>query len=467
MSGRGRLVPRGRRDHGEANTQDATALPPYEPPSYPLNVGAKRALDSLAARQDTAKYKNHLKRAIHNVTYCAVEPADRLYSRQKKLKQQAEKRRQPGRENEEKTDAEMHDEEYAEDFEKKVDQLTIKAEKALRELIDFSDELALHEQVLKDVNEQIPAPVILPSAETRRLRRRAQDEDDAEVEEEEVDQDAEAPAEDVEILSAIEILKNLKEDHKTAYAEKTMRAKYASNNDYLGFKRQVHDARHPGPDAPPLPRASTWFPEEAGDIQRNHGAARRRRTANSGLANSDEDSDDDVQIAGITNSLKCPLTIRLMVHPLSNHVCKHNFEKDAILSYLQAEGVSFPEGARGRGPRGPKKVKCPQSGCEAMIGEADFFEDQLLIRQVRRAAREEAGDFDDDDENYGPRGSQRNAVPIDDFDVTQDIDEDDGETRRQTLLRIKHERLSSRGLSKGPSAQESSPEPDEDEIEAV
>lgn len=106
-----------------------------------------------------------------------------------------------------------------------------------------------------------------------------------------------------------------------------------------------------------------------------------------------------------------------------------------------------------------------------MIGEDDFFEDQLLIRQVRRAAREEAGDFDDDEEdNYAPRGSQRNAEPIDDYDITQDIDEDEDEDekRRQNLLKIKRERLSSRGLSMAPSsAQGTSSEPDEDEIEAM
>lgn len=227
MSSRGRLVPRGRRDDPVVGIPTVTALPPYEPPSYPLTAGAKRALDNLAVRQDTAKYKSHLKKAIHNVTYSAVEPADRVHARQKRIKQQAEKRRQPGREHEEKTDAEMHEEEYAEDFEKKVDQLTTKAEKALRELIDFSDELALHDQILKDVNEQIPAPVVPPSAEVRRLRRRARDEDDteAEVEEDDHEQEDDAPEADPEILSALEIFRKLKEQHETSYAAKTMRAK--------------------------------------------------------------------------------------------------------------------------------------------------------------------------------------------------------------------------------------------------
>lgn len=102
-----------------------------------------------------------------------------------------------------------------------------------------------------------------------------------------------------------------------------------------------------------------------------------------------------------------------------------------------------------------------------LLEERDFFTDQLLVRQVKRAAREAAGELDEDDddlEDNRPRGTQRNRPePVDDYD---DVVSD--EERRQTIARVKRE-MSSHGpsLTHGRTRDISSPEPDEDEIVAV
>lgn len=95
--------------------------------------------------------------------------------------------------------------------------------------------------------------------------------------------------------------------------------------------------------------------------------ARRRRLA----ANDAEETDDDVVIARATTNLKCPLTLQMFEVPYSNNVCKHSFEKSAIIEYYNENAVVFgqpQQGGRRRGqaPQGPKKVKCPALGCEAV-----------------------------------------------------------------------------------------------------
>lgn len=128
---------------------------------------------------------------------------------------------------------------------------------------------------------------------------------------------------------------------------------YGDSNDYKNFKRIVHDAQNHGEDAPPVPHASTWFPDEA-----NSSASRRRRNNTTDNANNgDEDSDDEIVIESATTNLKCCLTLRYFEEPYSTNICPHTFEKTAIIEYYQSNGVVF-------GGDGVKRFKCPQSGCD-------------------------------------------------------------------------------------------------------
>lgn len=139
------------------------------------------------------------------------------------------------------------------------------------------------------------------------------------------------------------------------------------NNDYRGFKQTLHDALHPGDDAPPVPHPSTWFPTDPTD---KAAGSRSRRLGNStDNMNNASDEDDDVIIASATTNLKCPLTLQMFVEPYSNTVCKHTFEKAAIIAYHHDNAVAFAQPGQRRGhraPEGPKQVKCPQLGCEAV-----------------------------------------------------------------------------------------------------
>jgi E3 SUMO-protein ligase NSE2 len=160
-------------------------------------------------------------------------------------------------------------------------------------------------------------------------------------------------------------------------------SRYAENNDYIGFKRIIHDAQHPGDNAPPVPPASSWFPDEA--TSGNPSAARRRRLATQAdntENGDDDDDDDDIQMTAVVSSLKCPLTLQTFKEPYSNRICKHTFEKSAILQFHRENGVAFADpshgGRRGRGvPAGPKQLRCPERGCDA-VSQKTFQDTKIL-----------------------------------------------------------------------------------------
>ena len=158
-------------------------------------------------------------------------------------------------------------------------------------------------------------------------------------------------------------------------------------NDYRQFKQVVHDAQHPGDDAPPVPRARTWFPEE----NANQGSSSRRRRNNTtdNTSNAD-DSDDDIVISRATTNLKCPLTLRIFEEPFTSNKCKHTFEKKAILEYIQNSGTHFANPGQPR--RGAKQAKCLQTGCDVVsrnprsvggIAKANLFSDAWTRRLLR------------------------------------------------------------------------------------
>ncbi|KUJ12282.1 uncharacterized protein LY89DRAFT_652687 [Mollisia scopiformis] len=427
-------APRGRGRESRAPARQQHDLPPYEPPACPLTVDAKRKLDDLRTNRSTAKYANHIKTALKTVSESAARCNERLTDRKEAVAKAAEKRKGKGIEDANKSQAEIDEENYVRQFSKQVKTGTEKADIAVRELIDLGDELAVQDTILREVDENITA------APAPRPARRQRD-----GEEEDAENEADAPADDPEIMSAIELLKKAKEDYARQYQAKSLMQRYADHNDYKGFKRQVHDAQHTGQDKPPLPRASAWFPEE-----------------NGGNA---EESDDEVIIESSTTALKCTFTLQYFEVPYSNNKCPHTFEKTAIVDYINVQGTTFVEA---NGQRGVKKANCPQSGCDKMLSLDDFYEDRIILRQVQRAKNANARqDYDDDDDDDGedhaaPRGTQRNRPErIDSDDDTMDVDEG---TARKNLAKFKREQT--RGLSIAPShaAAESS---EDEEIEVM
>ena len=126
---------------------------------------------------------------------------------------------------------------------------------------------------------------------------------------------------------------------------------YAANNDYIGFKRTIHDALHPGDDAPPMPNASTWFPESPRTVNTT--------TRNAGRQPAGADDDDDVDVLSERISIKCPITLVPMKDPVTSTKCPHSFERSAILDMLDRSAIRVG-GSNRRGVQdGQKAVQCP------------------------------------------------------------------------------------------------------------
>jgi septal ring factor EnvC (AmiA/AmiB activator) len=194
---------------------------------------------ALNVTQDTAKYKKHLKNSLESITNSAVEATDHLVDAREKLRRHVERRAQraEGGEDEDgngegkKTEAEVKAEQRAAMLEERVPGLTVESEKALREIIDYADELARQGGVLEGVVRRA-AEASLRANEARRQRQRqrhqAENSDDEDAEEDvDADGDVEMMDPEVAILSPLELLKAAKEEDEAAYEARTMRSRYA------------------------------------------------------------------------------------------------------------------------------------------------------------------------------------------------------------------------------------------------
>ncbi|KFY66484.1 hypothetical protein V496_02055 [Pseudogymnoascus sp. VKM F-4515 (FW-2607)] len=421
MSSRRRLVSRTNQDAApsspaprtQASSSSRSALPPYEPPAHPLTFLAKQQLNMLVDDTDYGKYRKHLATAITTLSNATVESNDTLTLARMKLERQVERRRaresqrEDGEEEIEKTEEEVAMEERVAKLEVEVERLTQEAEMATRELIDYSEELKRQEGLIRGVAQKAAnAPGPRPN---RRRRRGAGDSDDdnsddPDFENPEADAAADAP-------SITELLAEAQAAAAAQYAAQSMRARYADNNDYQTFKKHVHDASHHGTNAPPLPPSSAWFPSAA-----EAGAQGRSRR---GAADNGEESDEDLVFAGAVSSLKCPLTLKLFEVPYSNHVCRHTFEKSALLEMFERGATVFYENSQARGRnRGPgvRKLKCPSSGCDVMLELGEFYEDEMVKRQVKRAKAAEAAEGESEGEEEG------RAVDVDMDSKDQEFD---------------------------------------------
>jgi E3 SUMO-protein ligase NSE2 len=133
----------------------------------------------------------------------------------------------------------------------------------------------------------------------------------------------------------------------------------------------VHDALHPGENQPPVPHASTWFPE---DNPKESAGTRRRRNNTTDNTHNAESSEDEIEMTGVTFNMKCPLTLQTFKEPYSNNICRHTFEKSAFMEYFNSSATVFvapgqPRSNRGQAPQGTRQAKCPQSGCEKVRSE--------------------------------------------------------------------------------------------------
>ncbi|EIW80950.1 hypothetical protein CONPUDRAFT_56154, partial [Coniophora puteana RWD-64-598 SS2] len=140
------------------------------------------------------------------------------------------------------------------------------------------------------------------------------------------------------------------------FNSKTSRQKYASSNDYVKFKQGVFETQNPDMAIPPI---NAFIPKEDGD---------------------ESDDDDDLEIGGVTQDYKCPISLTLLVNPMASRVCNHSFSAVAIREYL-----------------GRATKPCPATGCNAQISMNDVHPDRDLEKKVRLVARRAQREQDDSD----------------------------------------------------------------------
>ncbi|KIJ64447.1 hypothetical protein HYDPIDRAFT_28392 [Hydnomerulius pinastri MD-312] len=147
--------------------------------------------------------------------------------------------------------------------------------------------------------------------------------------------------------------------HKmTEFRNKTTRQKYASTDAYVQFKQGIYEVQNPGLAIPPI---NDLVPREDGDAS---------------------DDDDELEIGGVTQDYKCPITLVILENPMTSEVCKHSYSEVAIRDYLKS--------ARGGKP-------CPASGCNNKITMDQLKADKDLEKRVKLAARRAQRQEEDSD----------------------------------------------------------------------
>ncbi|MCJ1436000.1 hypothetical protein MMC27_005378 [Xylographa pallens] len=434
------------------NPQEDHLPPIYQAPAHPLNDSAQRALQNLLRAHDLQRLKSHLKAVNDTLSNAAADINDRSYQRQVRLQKAKAKRQQHGLDD---TEEDQQREKAYEKMKAEVQDLTTKMEQKVRETIDAEAHVQAVEEVLGEVQGNVVAGggIIAPTQSTLgasqfRQRRRAVGSDS----EEEDDATSDGGQEHV---GPTGLLKRKLEEHDTRYEGLTLRTRYAQHNSYVHFRRLVHDATHPGTDAPPLPNASTWFPSDPRDSHQSGQAPTERSI-------SPQDEGSDIEIASERITVKCPLTLLPMRDPLTSKKCPHSFEKVAILDMLsRSTNWVGGTGRRGGGTQ-ERAMKCPV--CEVMLTTSDLYTDSVLIRKIKRLQAAQAADGDDDlddsivsRQRQTPRGTQRPGG------LEVGSDDEDIDTRISSAPRVKSERAVSRSFTIGADDENEDDEAEEDE----
>ncbi|KAG2070399.1 hypothetical protein BDR04DRAFT_1054203 [Suillus decipiens] len=143
------------------------------------------------------------------------------------------------------------------------------------------------------------------------------------------------------------------------FNDRTTRKKYGSSEQYVQFKQGIFEVQNPGENIPPI---NDFIPREEGD---------------------ESDDDDDLEIGGVTQDFKCPITLTMLVNPMKSSTCGHAFSGDAIRDYLK------------KGP--PSGKSCPSAGCSQKLTMAMLVADSSLEKRAKLAARRAQRDDDDSD----------------------------------------------------------------------
>ncbi|CAD6563537.1 MAG: hypothetical protein ASARMPRED_000026 [Alectoria sarmentosa] len=398
------------RPSGTSNRQRTgpIPLPTYQPPQNPLNENAIRAIQDLHRNHKLDSLKLRLNAAHNHLAGAAVDINDRLVA-QIALHEKSRARREKQGSQDDNGEGERVMDEKRE----RTDELTNRLESGVRKIIDAKFEVEGVEKALRELETNVannrgaitPTQSTLGASQFRNRRGRGGNADD---EDGEFEDDTQSGGENG---SAMEFIKRKIREQKSTYQNETMSFRYAQNNDYVGFKKLVYDAQFPGDDAPPMPHSSTWFSDQSPDSSAPHtrGAATAAAAGNPPTGN-----DDDLAVASERISIKCPITLLPMKDPVTSTKCPHSFEKEAILSMINASDVRVDGGGR-RGAGGKKAMQCPV--CTVMLTTDDVAANPVLVRKIKRIqaaedARIQDDSDDDDDDVRAPAGGRPRAEEI-------------------------------------------------------
>ncbi|KAG9087341.1 hypothetical protein FS749_002986 [Ceratobasidium sp. UAMH 11750] len=143
------------------------------------------------------------------------------------------------------------------------------------------------------------------------------------------------------------------------YKSQTARQKYAKSKAFKTFVEAIWESGH----SEAMPPVIQFLPREDGDA---------------------EDSDDDMEVGGVTQDYKCPITLQIYTNPLTSTVCGHTFSAEGIKEFL----------------KGKSSDKCPGTGCNQRISMSVLKLDRGIqkksIAAKRRAEQNEEGETDSD-----------------------------------------------------------------------
>jgi len=365
--------------------------PPYEPPAFPLNEAARRALVEISDNREARRYDQHLAKSASYLRESVGAINDVLIQRRTQVANWAERRNARGET--ERALGETQAEERLKELESLIPKFTDEHEEALRHLIFWRAELEDEKLVFAEVQEKAAAQQPRPEKQPKPKRPRDDSDNDGSDQEAPADEDEDEGMDDDEtdyppLTGVGDMLETSRKAKRDEFFSMSAYQRYGLNNDYISFKKMWHDAQHPD-DQVPLPDASTWFDE----------LGRPTKTA---VAAGGED--DDLVLEREIIDLKCRLTLQTMKEPYSNHQCPHTFEKSAILEFLRASNG---------------KAACPV--CDKELRVKDLYLDELVLRKLKRAEQAASRQTDDSD----------GEAVEDDPDASMTIQQSDGIKRER------------------------------------
>ncbi|KAJ5796287.1 uncharacterized protein N7518_004827 [Penicillium psychrosexuale] len=436
-----------RRNASHTSVSDAIPLPEYEVPKAPLTAESQRKIAALLASHHLRNLRTHLQHAVEKLTHSGGEVNERLSDSRGRYEKNKEARRREGEEN---VDDDEANEEYQRlaDAEARVGAITARMEEKTRLIVDSEIKLQgltdVLGQIEREEGENVAAALGVRQTRQQRARQRANDDDDDDETEDPNDGNSEDALEremrerNAQNPPSRKLVDKLTEGVQK-WEELSLTERYASNNNYIGFYRMVHDSKFPGDDVPPLPHSSTWF-EHMEDRNVRSGASTRTRNQNRGV--SPAGSDDDIAIERERISLKCPLTLTLYQDPVKSTKCPHSFEREAIMDMISRSQTTIAPPASRRGQHRVRVVKCPV--CSTPLTADDLRPDPVLLRRVRRAQElQQREDEDDHLEGDGRKRKDRSTGITLGSDAESDDDAMDVDVdAHQASQRVKQEPLS-------------------------